>query len=223
MTFGFDNVADDELVDAAQLRQGGVAPARTRRAPDREELRARILDAVARLHDRGGYDAVTMRAVAQEVGVSAMSLYRYFPSKAALLEQVWFGVLDDALAAARSSNRHDSSPFSRLRRLYASYAEFWLSHPQDFRLLFDPACEIPANLVRQGPALRFRREAESLIDACLGPGADLQQRELAYDLCRAKVVGYLYTCVGMETKPHRSPHQLLAVLLDDIERQLRGA
>lgn len=216
-------MAVDDVADGVV----GAAPSdgvpRSRRRLDREVLRRQILEAVARLHGAGGYDAVTMRAVAKEVGMSAMSLYRYFPNKAALLEHVWFGVLDDALGAARKSNEADKSPVSRLRRVYASYVEFWLAHPQDFRLLFDPSCEIPAHLVQSGPALRFRREAESLIDACLGPGADLAEREMAYDLCRAKVVGLLYTCIGMETKPYRSAQQLLQALLDDIERQLRRA
>lgn len=204
-------VAGEGAGKGAGLRRAGVA---------REELRQRILQSVERLHSVGGYEAVTMRAVAKDVGVSAMSLYRYFPNKGALLKEVWSGVLDEALNAARVDNRLDSSPVGRLRRLYASYIAFWLAHPQDFRLLFDPTSELPPDLVETGPALRFRREAESLIAACLGASASTDQLEQAYDLCRIKVVGFLYACICLEAKPHRSSDDLLAVLLDDIERQL---
>ncbi|MEO3712313.1 TetR/AcrR family transcriptional regulator [Roseateles flavus] len=198
-----------------------VAVQRRRRGPERDELRLQILDAVSRLHQGGGYGAVTMRSVAREVGVSAMSLYRYFPNKAALLEQVWLGVLDAALNATRAVMAAQERPAPRLRQLYAAYITFWLEHPQDFRLLFDPGSEIPSALLQDGPAWRFRREAETLIDACLGEGATPEQRQMAYDLCRIKVVGFLYTCIGLATQPHRLPAQLLDGLLDDIERQLQ--
>lgn len=204
--------ARNSVSSGSRRRRHGVA---------REELRQRILQAVARLHGLGGYDAVTMRAVAKDVGVSAMSLYRYFPNKAALLKEVWSGVLDEALSAARANNQLDTSSIGRLRRLYTSYIQFWLAHPQDFRLVFDPNSELPADLVTNGPAIRFREEAESLIAACQGTGASAEQLAQAYDLCRLKVVGYLYTCICLEAKPHRSPEHLLVALLDDIERQLR--
>lgn len=186
-------------------------------------MRLQILNAVSRLHQDGGYGAVTMRSVAKEVGVSAMSLYRYFPNKAALLEHVWLGVLDAALDATRAHDKTGDSPLRRLRRLYESYIQFWLAHPQDFKLVFDPNGAIPNGFLQEGPARRFRHEAESLIDACLGPGAEPARREMAYDLCRIKVIGFLYTGIGMETKPHRSLAQLLDVLLDDLERQLLAA
>lgn len=46
---------------------------------------ARIVDAAITLADRDGVDALSMRRVAAELGVGAMSLYRYVPGKAELL------------------------------------------------------------------------------------------------------------------------------------------
>lgn len=221
LTFEVDGVAGSALVDGAGAFEATAGPVLSRTV-EREKLRKRMLEAVAHLHGAGGYQAVTMRAVAKEVGMSPMSLYRYFPNKAALLGSVWFQLLDEALDAARATDELDTTPAIRLRNRYAAYVGFWLERPQDFRLLFDPSNEVPASLVQAGPAQRFRREIESLIDACLGPDADIQQRELAYDLCRAKVVGLLYTCIGMETKANHSPQRLLDVLLDDIDRQLQA-
>ncbi len=47
--------------------------------------RERILDATVALASRGGYDAVQMRAVAEDADVALGTLYRYFPSKVHLL------------------------------------------------------------------------------------------------------------------------------------------
>ncbi len=49
------------------------------------DRRRRILDATVTLASRGGFDAVQMRAVAEQADVALGTLYRYFPSKIHLL------------------------------------------------------------------------------------------------------------------------------------------
>ena len=49
------------------------------------DRRRRIIDATIEIASRGGFDAVQMRAVAQQADVALGTLYRYFPSKIHLL------------------------------------------------------------------------------------------------------------------------------------------
>ena len=49
------------------------------------DRRKRILDATIALASQGGFDAVQMRAVAEQADVALGTLYRYFPSKIHLL------------------------------------------------------------------------------------------------------------------------------------------
>jgi AcrR family transcriptional regulator len=49
------------------------------------DRRRRMLDATIQLATKGGYDAVQMRAVAENADVALGTLYRYFPSKIHLL------------------------------------------------------------------------------------------------------------------------------------------
>ncbi len=49
------------------------------------DRRRRILDATVSLASKGGFDAVQMRAVAEQADVALGTLYRYFPSKIHLL------------------------------------------------------------------------------------------------------------------------------------------
>ncbi len=56
-----------------------------RRPPDAER-RERILEAAERAFVRQGFHATTMQHVADELGMSAGNLYRYFPSKEAIVE-----------------------------------------------------------------------------------------------------------------------------------------
>lgn len=80
--------------DLASLRGGCDAPATgtetTVPAPGvRQPLScSRIVDAAVAYVDADCLDSLSMRRLGAELGVEAMSLYRYFPSKAALLDAV---------------------------------------------------------------------------------------------------------------------------------------
>ncbi len=56
------------------------------RRPVEAERRQRILEAAEHAFVRHGFHATTMQHVADEVGTSAGNLYRYFPSKEAIVE-----------------------------------------------------------------------------------------------------------------------------------------
>jgi TetR/AcrR family transcriptional regulator, repressor for uid operon len=62
------------------------AAASTARRPAETDRRQRILEAAERAFVRHGFHATTMHHVADEAGMSAGNLYRYFPSKEAIVE-----------------------------------------------------------------------------------------------------------------------------------------
>jgi TetR/AcrR family transcriptional regulator, repressor for uid operon len=64
-----------------------TSPFSTRRGAD-DSRRERILKAAERAFVRHGFHAATMQHVAEEARMSAGNLYRYFPSKEAIVEQL---------------------------------------------------------------------------------------------------------------------------------------
>ncbi len=69
-------------------------------APRAPLSRPRVLRAAVDLADREGLEALTMRQLAQALGVEAMSLYHHVANKAALLDGAIEVVLDEVVAAA---------------------------------------------------------------------------------------------------------------------------
>ncbi|GAA2447307.1 TetR/AcrR family transcriptional regulator [Streptomyces lavendulocolor] len=61
-------------------------PARPAKAPKAEQTRTLILETALRLFQERGYDRTTMRAIAQEAGVSVGNAYYYFSSKEHLVQ-----------------------------------------------------------------------------------------------------------------------------------------
>ncbi len=91
---------------------------------DGEKTEIAIRDAAAKLIARHGYEAVSMRQLASQVGVQPAALYRYFATK----EDLLFTLLSehmDALAAAWAEKRPASGdPGARLAAFVANHIFF---------------------------------------------------------------------------------------------------
>lgn len=128
-----------------------------------EAFRDRIRDAAARLFAAAGYPAVTMRAIAAEVGCSAMTPYRYFASKEHIFAVVRAEAFRRFADAQERGVRGVEDPEMRLRTLGRVYADFARHDPDSYRLMFElgqaPASDHP-ELLREGErAWRVIRDA----------------------------------------------------------------
>ena len=100
-------------------------------------LRAEILGAAGRLlAERGDEDAVSIRMIADAVGVTPPSIYLHFPDKDALIEAVCeerFTAFDDALEKAATGA---GDPLEELRARGRAYVRFGLDNAEHYRVLF---------------------------------------------------------------------------------------
>src|SRR5690349_16431827 len=77
----------DSCDDARMVPKSQTAPrsqSRRTRLSRIDRTRARVLAATARILDRDGYARLTMERVAAESGAAKTTVYRWWPSKAAL-------------------------------------------------------------------------------------------------------------------------------------------
>ncbi|MFT3899383.1 MAG: TetR/AcrR family transcriptional regulator [Gordonia sp. (in: high G+C Gram-positive bacteria)] len=102
-----------------------------------EQLRGEIIDAAALLlEEHDSADAVSVRAVADAVGVSPPAIYLHFADKDALLDAVcgkYFDGLDGALGRALADYDH---PLDRTLAMGRAYVRFALDHPAAYRFAF---------------------------------------------------------------------------------------
>ncbi len=113
-------------------------PSRVRRGnrEDHRRLQAAIVRAAFDLFKQGGTEAVTMQALATSLGRSAMSLYRYFENKQAVLRELWRVVYAELLLEVRARVEEHSTPGERHRALLESFLQFWESHPDYYQLVY---------------------------------------------------------------------------------------
>ena len=104
---------------------------------DVADFRERLCEAAERLFAERGPDAVTMRQLAAELGVSPMTPYRYFQDKEDILAAVrtngfnrFAEALEQAFASAASAKAKGSA-------VGDAYVNFAFEHPQTYKLMFD--------------------------------------------------------------------------------------
>ncbi|HLV74186.1 TetR family transcriptional regulator [Actinomadura hallensis] len=108
----------------------------------RDRLRAatvrEITETARRILVEEGPEAVTLRAIARDMGMTAPALYRYFGSHQELLRHligaVFTEITDELHAAAEAVPGHDmSGKFLAVARRFRHWA---LAHPREYALLF---------------------------------------------------------------------------------------
>ncbi len=90
-------------------------PEEPRLTPRAELTRAAIVEAALRLFRENGYEAATMRAIAQQAGVSTGNAYYYFGSKDELIQEFYLRNHAEHEAACRSLLEAEQGFAERLR------------------------------------------------------------------------------------------------------------
>ena len=102
-----------------------------------ERLREEIVEATERLLiSTGSVDAVSIRGVADAVGVTPPSIYMHFAHKEELILEVCernFRALDAVIEQATCD---ECDPLDEVKAIGRAYIRFGLDHPEHYRLLF---------------------------------------------------------------------------------------
>lgn len=142
----------------------------------------KILKAAYRLFDREGADAVTMRRVAEAVGITPMAIYRHFPSREALLKKISD---DNFQTVARDMRACLAQPdiTAQLMALTWPYFDYAFAHPH----LFDYAFSVQRKGARRFPDDFRARKSPSfnvIVDAVAeGMRQGVLKAGNPYDVC----------------------------------------
>jgi AcrR family transcriptional regulator len=119
---------------------------RQRKGPEqrRQAQRERILDAARAEFIRSGFNAASMATIAETAGISAGLIYRYFPSKNAII----LAIIDEQLQIARQRIREVRSAHD----FSAGLLEYFEAHDADFAQPMSAALflEMSAEATRDG-------------------------------------------------------------------------
>jgi AcrR family transcriptional regulator len=118
-----------------------VGTIRGRRERLRAETTAEIKKVALELMASGGPDAITLRAIAREMGMTANAIYGYFATRddlvTRLINDVYTALADTVDSAWEAAPVHD--PAARIEAWARAFRGWALANPEGFRLVYgDP-------------------------------------------------------------------------------------
>jgi AcrR family transcriptional regulator len=183
-----------------------------------EDFRGRLCAVAERLFAERGLAAVTMRELARELGVSAMTPYRYFADKEAILAAVRARAFDAFAAALETAASRPGNAAERADAVGRAYLDFGFSQPHAYRLMFDlsqPDDGRYPELDRAGQ--RARRTMTGYMEALVAGGFLAGDPEMLGQIFWAMVHGLVVLQLAgkLDPKPdfatlHRTAMSLLA-------------
>ncbi|AZU62279.1 TetR/AcrR family transcriptional regulator [Neobacillus mesonae] len=133
-----------------------------RKIVQQELTRDMIMDAARDLFVSKGYQHVSMRQIAKELGYSHGAIYYHFKNKAELfsaLVEEHFDLLNKKLRDVLEQNLN---PIGKLKQLLVAFIEFGLNHQSHYEIMFLIKDEEVRNLVNQGPSRTYENFAQSI-------------------------------------------------------------
>lgn len=149
------------------------------RARVRRELTSEIVEAARRQLEDVGPAALSLRAVAREVGMVSSAVYRYFPSRDELLTALIIEAYDDLGEAAERAEAkvRRSDLIGRWRAICRAVRRWSSEHPHEYALLYGtPVPGYDAPQTTMPSATRVTALLIGLLDALA-----TEKRDLGHD------------------------------------------
>lgn len=151
--------------------------------PRAEQTKAAIVQSALRLFRQHGYEATTMRAIAQDAGVSTGNAYYYFGSKEELIQQFYVNNMAEHLVAVRPVLDTETDFAARLRGTLRAMIEVSAPYHEFAARFFKHAAEPSSPLSPLSKEASPARDAAVALYAEVIDGSSLRvDRELRAEL-----------------------------------------
>jgi AcrR family transcriptional regulator len=194
---------------------------RRRSAESQQEFKAELVECAKALYREHGYEGVSIRALTETFGMSAMSFYGYFDSKQELIRCIWidfFRELLDALLAAGGGRR---TPLGAMEAHAKAFIGYWEAHPDHYRLVYmseELSDGASTSAFTSDPIYRRLRELtrERVMACCHGRPIDEKSLALAGDLIFVKALGFLHATLAIQRYKFADRARLRRLVIKDI-------
>jgi AcrR family transcriptional regulator len=184
-----------------------------------EQQRRRSLDAALHLFVQHGAPGVSMRAIASEVALTAMALYRYFPGgKNEVLATLRGRGFDGLAEQFEQASRLSADSLDRFLALVRALVTFARENSALYRLMFDLTQPEEQEAFLAARRARAWSIPEGTLHALIDAGLLQADRELFPHLVFAAVHGVLCFELSAQPNPARRSDRLLGPMLETLFR-----
>lgn len=121
----------------------------TRKERQKEELKAKILEAAKELFIEKGFEQTSIRNIAERIEYSPTTIYLYFKDK----DDMFYALHQEGFILLNQYFRpltHVTNPFERLKAISKAYVTFAIENPEFYNLMFILQSPLKAAMKEKG-------------------------------------------------------------------------
>lgn len=186
-------------------------------------LKREMMERARKIYREEGVEALSMRRLANELGISTMAIYSYFANKQALLDGLWIEIFEALTEKLLDASSEQRGPRKVLEAHVRQSLDFWESHPEQFRMIY--MSQSTGSLAEIGESQRpvynrLLRLIRERVAACAPDGVEPDEAaiRLQCDLLAAKTMGFLSLVVGLQRYPLHDREALREHIVHEVVR-----
>lgn len=212
----------EKILDTKQHEERTTT--RLRRGPaEMAALKREMMERARKIYREEGVEALSMRRLAHELGISTMAIYSYFANKQALLDGLWIEIFEALTAELLDASSDQRGPRKVLEAHVRRSMDFWERHPEQFRMIY--LSQSSASLSEIGEAQkpvynRLLGLVRERVAACAPDGVDADETLIRRqcDLLTTKLMGYLVLTIGLQRYPLHDREALREQIVQEVVR-----
>ncbi len=190
-------------------------------SPARAATHEKLIDATIRLATDGGYDAVTIRAVAAAAGTSVPTVYQHASSKDQLLTDALLRLGDDSNEQLRARPPH-GTPAQRITAVFVRVLTTAAENPQLYHALSRAWVANAPALINSGGNDVFPSGSAAWIGETLRVGDTGTHSDAALESA-TRILSCLFLGALIEVSSGRDVDEVIEIMGDAAERLLPNA
>jgi AcrR family transcriptional regulator len=211
-------------------RPTATPPKQTRRRSQESqaELKQELLNHAKRLFREHGYEAVSIRALTDAVGMSPMSFYGYFTSKQDLVKHLWIDFFQELLKRVLRAGEGKRSALQVIEAHAEAHIAYWEEHPDHYRLVYlSDLNAVGGDLIRFNDDPVSRQIAtllrERVLACAKGKAIPEKALRLILDRLFVRALGYLHATIAVERYPFVDRAKLRRSVIKDLVEMVEQA
>jgi AcrR family transcriptional regulator len=195
---------------------------RPKQAPkSAKQKEKKIIEAAKKRFKEDGFASVSMRKIAADVGMGAMTLYKYFDSKNEILHHIWEEFFVELFQEQRMRIDAAETATDKYRAACHAYLDYWFNHPDRFRMVFlneDRASHDSQFFVNHADMESRMNEVFLPLTKQVFPEMDAEQCLVSMQSIACQLHGIALNVVTISEHEWSKPSALLDYYLDSLLR-----
>jgi len=205
------------LAAEKQNPRGRGRPPRTEKQI--EDMRKHISACALRLFQAEGYEAVSMRRLAEEACLTTMTLYKYYESKIDILRALWSEVFDELFDELDAIAAQTPDPIMRIEAVALRYVSYWLENRQHYFMIFMSKgisqTDVSGYVEDQSILVRFAL-IQTCINTAIGDDASHEIKHLKAQLLLCALNGIAHNLITISGYDWAKPEELVTSAIRGI-------